>query len=67
MFRKDDIMNYHIIRVGETISYLTEMYHISEDAIARANPTIDLDQLIIGQIILIPLAPYGEYEDTNYY
>ena len=41
MLRKEDFMNYHIVRAGDTFYKLSQMYNVSLETIIRANPEID--------------------------
>lgn len=45
---------YYTIRAGDTLYLLAQRYGVSVDAIIRANPGIDPNNLRIGQTIYIP-------------
>lgn len=49
--------NFHVVKAGDTFYKLAQMYNISVDAIIKANPEINPNMLMIGQIICIPVAP----------
>ena len=53
-------MNYHVVKPGDTIYKLAQMYNVSVEAIIEANPGINPNMLTIGQIICIPLGPKEE-------
>ena len=66
MLRKEDFMNYHIVRAGDTFYKLSQMYNVSLETIIRANPEINPNMLIVGQIINIPIGPKEKYpKNTN--
>lgn len=52
--------NFHVVKAGDTFYKLAKMYNISVDAITKANPEINPNMLMIGQIICIPIAPKDE-------
>jgi LysM repeat protein len=52
--------NYHVIKTGDTLYKLSQIYNVSVDAIIEANPGINPNMLMIGQIICIPIAPKEE-------
>ncbi len=60
---------YYTIRAGDTLFLLSQRFGVSVDAIIRANPGIDPNNLQIGQVICIPVhqrpemppCPYGVY------
>lgn len=60
MLRKEMFMNYHVVKPGDTIYKLAQMYNVSVEAIIEANPGINPNMLTIGQIICIPLGPKEE-------
>jgi len=45
---------YYTIKAGDTIFLLSQQFGVSVDAILRANPGIDPNNLQIGQVICIP-------------
>ncbi len=45
---------YYTIRQGDTIYLLSQRFGVSVDAILNANPGIDPNNLMIGQVICIP-------------
>jgi len=47
---------YYTIRAGDTLYLLAQRFGVSVDAIIRANPGIDPNNLQIGQVICIPQA-----------
>ena len=44
----------HTIRKGETLFRLTQIYHVSAQAICRANPGLSAENFPIGKEIIIP-------------
>ena len=52
--------NYHVVKAGDTLYKLAQTYNVSVDAIIKANPGINPNMLMIGQIICIPIAPKEE-------
>lgn len=70
--------NYYRIRPGDTLYNIAQFYNISLEDLLEANPGINPNMLMIGQVICIPLATppvtcregYQEYEikagDTFY-
>ncbi|GIW23105.1 MAG: hypothetical protein KatS3mg068_2112 [Candidatus Sericytochromatia bacterium] len=47
---------FHIIKSGETIGYLSNIYGVSENKILSSNPKINPFNLQIGQKIFIPIS-----------
>lgn len=45
---------FHIVRAGEVFSVIAAHYGITQDALARANPTVYPDTLLIGERLRIP-------------
>lgn len=45
---------FHIVKSGEVFSVLALHYGVSQDALARANPTVYPDKLLIGERLRIP-------------
>lgn len=52
--------NFHVVKAGDTFYKLSKMYNISVDAIIKANPEINPNMLMAGQIVCIPIAPKKE-------
>lgn len=51
---------FHTIQAGETLYQLTVKYHITAEAICKANPGLSASNFRIGQVIVIP--PQGSTE-----
>lgn len=47
----------HTVQPGDTFWRLSQRYHVSVDAIMRANPGVDPDNLQVGMVIRIPCDP----------
>lgn len=61
-------MNYHIVRYGDTIYKIAQMYNVSVNSICKANPRINPHTIAIGQIISIPQGPMEkQLSDTSYH
>ena len=52
--------NFHVIGVGDTFHNLSEIYNVSIEDIAKANPDMDPNNLTVGQIICIPIPQVRE-------
>lgn len=50
-------MNYHVVKAGDTHYKLSQIYNISIESIIKANPNINPNFLMVGQIICIPISP----------
>lgn len=48
--------NYYTVKEGDTLYSLAKFFMVSVDEIIRANPGIDPDRLMVGQVICIPRA-----------
>jgi membrane-bound lytic murein transglycosylase D len=48
---------YHKVTAGDTLSTIAHRYHVSSDAIARANGLDDEDSLLQQTKLVIPIAP----------
>lgn len=48
--------NYYRIKPGDTLYSLARFFNVSLDDLIEANPGIDPNRLMVGQIICIPLA-----------
>lgn len=48
--------NYYTIRPGDHLYRIAQFYNVSLDDLIEANPGIDPQRLMVGQIICIPLA-----------
>lgn len=48
--------NYYTIKAGDTFYSIARRFNVSLDDLLEANPGVDPDRLMIGQIICIPLA-----------
>lgn len=46
--------NVHIVRPGDTFSQISRTYGVSQDSLARANPSAYSDRLLVGERIVIP-------------
>lgn len=55
MLRKDDKMDYHIVRMDETLDEIAETYNITKEDIVDENTEIDPEFLFTGQVLIIPL------------
>ncbi len=49
--------NYYVIRRGDTVGSIAAAFEVSERAVLTANPSLSPNNLRIGQVICIPLAP----------
>lgn len=49
--------NFYVIRQGDTLGAIARSFGVSQADIIRLNPDLDSRNLVIGQIICIPLAP----------
>lgn len=49
-------LHFHTIQAGETLYRLTTQYHVSAEAICRANPGLSAANFRAGQVIVIPLS-----------
>ncbi|MDH7576562.1 MAG: DUF3794 domain-containing protein [Bacillota bacterium] len=47
----------HTVQPGDTLWKLSQKYHVSVNAIMRANPGIDPDNLRVGTVLIIPCDP----------
>ncbi|KNZ69794.1 peptidoglycan-binding lysin domain-containing protein [Thermincola ferriacetica] len=48
--------NYYTIKPGDTFYSIARRYNISLDDLLAANPGVDPDRLLVGQVICIPVA-----------
>ena len=48
------ISGIHVVKSGEVFSILAERYGVSQDALARANPAVYPDKLLVGERLRIP-------------
>ncbi len=46
--------SFHTVKPGDTFSKIASTYKVSQDALAKANPTAYADQLQIGERLIIP-------------
>lgn len=49
--------NYYVIRKGDTLSAIASIFNVSVSSIIRINSSINPNNLRVGQIICIPVAP----------
>ncbi|MEA3460088.1 MAG: LysM peptidoglycan-binding domain-containing protein, partial [Chloroflexota bacterium] len=49
---------YHVVKRGETLSYIGQLYGVSPWAIARANSIPNPNLIYVGQVLLIPRGGY---------
>lgn len=49
-------LRYHTIAQGETLYRLTQIYHVTADAICEANPGLTASNFRTGTVVLIPSA-----------
>ena len=55
---------YYVVRRGDTFYSIGRKYNVSVEALMKANPGVDPNNLQIGQIICVPIAkPLSEEED----
>ncbi len=61
--------NYYTIKWGDTLDKISEFFNISLDDLLEANPRLDPDRVVVGQVICIPLAipPVTCPENTERY
>lgn len=59
-----DEFNYHIIRAGETIYFLSKKYGVPVEEIRKYNPEIEYSDLQVNQVIKIPRKQYQQPRDT---
>ena len=48
--------NYYRVRPGDTLNEIANFFNVSLDDLIEANPGIDPDEIMVDQIICIPLA-----------
>jgi len=48
-------MDYHIVRMDETLDEIAETYNITKEDIVDENTEIDPEFLFTGQVLIIPL------------
>jgi LysM repeat protein len=49
----------HTVVAGESLSVIAEQYGVTVEAIVEANELTNPDQIVIGQVLVIPPAPAG--------
>ncbi|KPK85379.1 MAG: hypothetical protein AMS27_07425 [Bacteroides sp. SM23_62_1] len=59
-----DDFNYHVIKEGETLYFLSKKYGISVEEIEKYNPEVEYSDLQINQVIKIPKKQSQEPPDT---
>lgn len=61
--------NYYAILSGDTLYSIAQFFNVSLDDLLEANPAINPYQLLVGQIVCIPLAtpPIACLAGTEYY
>lgn len=60
-------INY-VVQKGDTLYSISRHFNISIDAIMQANPYVDLYNLMVDEVICIPVSvPNGEYTDSMTY
>lgn len=47
--------NYHVVKSGDTLYKLSQMYNLPVEKIIKANLGINSNMLIIGQVVCIPI------------
>lgn len=57
--------NYYVIRNGDTLSAIASVFNVTVSNIINLNPTINPNNLKVGQIICIPVAPSPIEIDIN--
>lgn len=50
-------MTAYTVKAGDTFYSIAQRYNITVAALMNANPTVDPNSLLIGQVICIPVAP----------
>lgn len=45
---------YYVVRVGDTLNRIAQLYGVTSDAIAAANGLVDVNHIEVGQSLLIP-------------
>ena len=45
---------YYVVRPGDTLFSIARMYNVTVDQLIRANPGIDPNNLMVGQLVCIP-------------
>ena len=53
-YSNEDGKQFHTIQAGETLYQLTLKYHVTAQAICKANPGLSAENFRIGQVIVIP-------------
>ena len=64
-YSNEDGKQFHTIQAGETLYQLTLKYHVTAQAICKANPGLSAENFRIGQVILIPLEQEQETETAQ--
>lgn len=60
-------INY-VVQKGDTLYSISRHFNISIDAIMQANPYVDIYNLMVDEVICIPVSvPNGEYTDSMTY
>ncbi len=59
-----DDFNYHIIKEGETLYFLSKKYGVPVEEIEKYNPEVEYSDLQINQVIKIPKKQYQQPRDT---
>jgi LysM repeat protein len=54
----------HVVQSGDTLSQIAETYDIDFDDLASANGIVDVDQLDVGQVLVIPSGGAEETEPS---
>lgn len=60
-------INY-VVQKGDTLYSISRHFNVSVDAIMQANPFVDLYNLMVDEVLCIPVSvPNGEYTDSTTY
>ena len=59
--------NYYTVKPGDSLYRIARFFNVSLDALVEANPAIDPDNLLVGQIMCIPLTPPVTCKGQGYY
>jgi len=53
------VQGYHTVKAGETLMCIGRAYAVVPKAIASQNKLNDANQLLVGQVLAIPVAPWN--------
>jgi LysM repeat protein len=53
------VQGYHTVKAGETLMCIGRAYAVLPQAIVSQNQIGDADQLLVGQVLAIPVAPWN--------